>query len=71
LWRGQRATLVKQRWSRRRGTSTYRRLAAMKMPVPKAPWSAAASLPHSKLLRAFSYNVVSPKAHEIYAQGRL
>jgi len=26
-------------------------------------------VPHSKALRAFSCNVVSPKAHEIYARN--
>jgi len=59
----------------------------MKMPLPKAPWSAAAELPpferagrptpskaaaplpHSKALRAFSINVVSRKAHEICARN--
>ena len=58
-----------------------RSIAAMKMTVPKTPWTAvapatafptgsraAASRPQSKALRAFSYTVVRPKAHEICAQ---
>jgi hypothetical protein len=58
-----------------------RSLAALKMTVPKAPGTAvapatafptgsgaAASRSQSKALRAFSYKVVRPKAHEICAQ---
>ena len=57
---------------------------ALKIVVPKAPWSAvaaatafgsgstaAASLPHSMALRAFLSAVESPKAHEISARNEI